>query len=47
MEDPIIYREHLTNQFVQIQQLSKEVMYAHCMSAINVIKLQREKTWKV
>ena len=46
MEDPIIRREHLANQFVQMQQVSKEVMYAQCMSVNNVIKLQTENTWK-
>ena len=28
MEDPIISKEHITNQSVQMQQVTKEIMYA-------------------
>ena len=43
MEDSIISREHLTNQSIQMQQVTKEIMYAQsneCNECNNVTNLK-------
>ena len=43
MEDPIINREYLTNQSIQMQQVTKEIMYAQsneCNECNNVTNLK-------